>query len=134
MRIAFLGKGGAGKTTTSAGFIQYLAKRHPFVLAVDADLNAHLKSALSIEAEVDQLGLHFDEVVTFLRGSRTDLGERPMIGTTPPAAGGTCRRQALRSPVWGHQNSSASQFMTQSAPRLAARRAIAVTQIAWSWV
>ena len=38
MRIAFLGKGGAGKTTTSAGFIQYMAKRHPFVLAVDADV------------------------------------------------------------------------------------------------
>lgn len=87
MRIAFLGKGGAGKTTTSAGFIQYLAKRHPFVLAVDADLNAHLQTALSIEGEVEQLGLHFDEVTTYLRGSRQDLGDRPMIGTTPPASG-----------------------------------------------
>jgi len=87
MRIAFLGKGGAGKTTTSAGFIQYLAKRNPFVLAVDADLNAHLKSALSLKGEVDQLGLHFDEVVSFLRGERKDLQDRPMIGTTPPAKG-----------------------------------------------
>lgn len=87
MRIAFLGKGGAGKTTTSAGFIQYLAKRYPLVVAVDADLNAHLKSALCIEAEVDQLGLHFDEVTAFLRGDRTDLQDRPMIGTTPPAKG-----------------------------------------------
>ena len=87
MRIAFLGKGGAGKTTTSAGFIQYLARRYPFVLAVDADLNAHLKSALSIEGEVEQLGLHFEEVTSFLRGERKDLGARPMIGTTPPAVG-----------------------------------------------
>jgi cellulose biosynthesis protein BcsQ len=31
MRIAFLGKGGAGKTTTSAGFIRYVAKKKPYV-------------------------------------------------------------------------------------------------------
>ena len=85
MRIAFLGKGGAGKTTTSAGFIKYLAKRHPFVLAVDADLNAHLKSALNLKGECKQLGLHFDSVVDYLRGERSDLGDRPMIGTTPPS-------------------------------------------------
>lgn len=87
MRIAFLGKGGAGKTTTAAGFIQYLAARNPFVVAVDADVNAHLKSALNLKGEVKQLGLHFDEVTDYLRGQRTDLGDRPMIGTTPPAAG-----------------------------------------------
>lgn len=87
MRIAFLGKGGAGKTTTSAGFIQYMAKRHPFVLAVDADVNAHLKSALNFQGEVKQLGLHFDEVTDYLRGERKDLKDRPMIGTTPPAKG-----------------------------------------------
>jgi CO dehydrogenase maturation factor len=87
MRIAFLGKGGAGKTTTSAGFIQYLAKRNPFVMAIDADLNAHLQSAMSLTGKVEQLGLHFEEVTTYLRGERKDLGDRPMIGTTPPAAG-----------------------------------------------
>jgi CO dehydrogenase maturation factor len=87
MRIAFLGKGGAGKTTTSAGFIRYLSKLNHFVLAIDADLNAHLKDALNLQGEVEQLGLHFDEVTEYLRGSRTDLKERPMIGTTPPAWG-----------------------------------------------
>jgi CO dehydrogenase maturation factor len=87
MRIAFLGKGGAGKTTTSSGFIQYLAKRFPFVVAVDADLNAHLQSALNLKGETKQLGLHFDEVTDYLKGSRSDIGDRPMIGTTPPAVG-----------------------------------------------
>lgn len=85
MRIAFLGKGGAGKTTTAAGFIKYAAKKHPFVLAVDADVNAHLKGALNFNGEPKQLGLYFDEITEFLRGSRTDLGTRPIIGTTPPA-------------------------------------------------
>ena len=87
MRIAFLGKGGAGKTTTSSGFIQYLAKRFPFVVAVDADLNAHLQSALNLKGEAKQLGLHFDAVTDYLKGSRSDVGDRPMIGTTPPAVG-----------------------------------------------
>lgn len=86
MRIAFLGKGGAGKTTTSAGFVQFVAKRHPFVLAIDADVNAHMKDSLNFEGEVRQLGLHFDEVTQYLRGQRTDLGDRPMIGTTPPSS------------------------------------------------
>lgn len=86
MRIAFLGKGGAGKTTTAAGFVKYAASKHPFVLAVDADVNAHLKSALSFTGEAKQLGLHFDEITEFLRGKREDLGTRPIIGTTPPCA------------------------------------------------
>lgn len=85
MRIAFLGKGGAGKTTTAAGFVKYAAKKHPFVLAIDADVNAHLKSALSFSGEAKQLGLHFDEITEFLRGTREDLGTRPIIGTTPPS-------------------------------------------------
>ncbi|MBX9939996.1 MAG: hypothetical protein K2Y32_12120 [Candidatus Obscuribacterales bacterium] len=87
MRVAFLGKGGAGKTTTAAGFIQFMSERHPFVLAVDADVNAHLKSALNLQGEIKQLGLHFDKVTDYLRGERKDLGDRPMIGTTPPAKG-----------------------------------------------
>lgn len=86
MRIAFLGKGGAGKTTTSAGFVQYLAQRHPFVVAVDADVNAHMKEALSLNGEAKQLGLYFEQVVDYLRGARVDLGTRPMIGTTPPSS------------------------------------------------
>lgn len=98
MRIAFLGKGGAGKTTTAAGFIQYMRARHPFVLAVDADVNAHLMSALNLSGEVKQLGLHFDEVTDYLRGQRTDLGDRPMIGTTPPANGSNFIRVRKNDP------------------------------------
>ncbi len=54
MRIAFLGKGGAGKTTTAAGFIRYVAKLYPYVLAVDADVNAHLKGALHVDGLEDE--------------------------------------------------------------------------------
>lgn len=88
MRIAFLGKGGAGKTTTAAGFVQYVAKRFPFVLAIDADVNAHLLTALNLTdavGEKHELGQVCDDIFAYLRGQRTDLGERQMVGSTPPS-------------------------------------------------
>lgn len=88
MRIAFLGKGGAGKTTTAAGFIRYLAAQRRMVLAVDADVNAHLRGALQltdVEGEEHQLGDLCDEIFSYVRGDRNDLGERPFIGTMPPS-------------------------------------------------
>lgn len=85
MRIAFLGKGGSGKTTTAAGFARFLAGRYPFVLALDADVNAHFKTALGLSGETVHLEGQFDAVIKHLRGARTDLGDRPMLSTTPPA-------------------------------------------------
>jgi CO dehydrogenase maturation factor len=88
MRIAFLGKGGAGKTTTAAGFIRYVAKLYPYVLAVDADVNAHLKGALHVDGLEDaayELGEVRGEIIEYLKGSRTDLNGRDMVGTTPPS-------------------------------------------------
>ena len=46
MRIAFVGKGGSGKTTTAAAFSRYLAAHGRPVVAVDADINQHLAAAL----------------------------------------------------------------------------------------
>ncbi|MBX9668746.1 MAG: hypothetical protein K2X93_14055 [Candidatus Obscuribacterales bacterium] len=86
MRIAFLGKGGSGKTTTAAGFVRSLSARYPFVLAVDADVNAHFKTALGLTGDSVHLESRFDEVIDHLRGARTDLGERPMLATTPPSS------------------------------------------------
>ncbi len=85
MRIAFHGKGGAGKTTTAAGFVKYAAGRYPFVLAVDADVNAHLKNTLGLEGTPVELATCFDEVMNYLKGTRVDLGDRPMIATVPPS-------------------------------------------------
>jgi CO dehydrogenase maturation factor len=88
LRIAFLGKGGAGKTTTAAGFVRYIAKRKPYVLAIDADVNAHLKGALHIDGLQDaayELGEVRGDIIEYLKGNRTDLDGRDMVGTTPPA-------------------------------------------------
>ena len=42
MRVSFLGKGGSGKTTIAASFINYLNSINKQVLAVDADINVNL--------------------------------------------------------------------------------------------
>ncbi len=85
MRIAFLGKGGAGKTTTTASFVEYLAKRHSLVLAVDADVNVHLQDSLRMEGKAKELGECFDTVAEHLKGTRNDLNGRPLISSTPPS-------------------------------------------------
>ncbi len=85
MRVAFLGKGGSGKTTTTASFVEYLAKRHDFVLAVDADVNVHLGGSLRFDDKARPLGEEFDRIAELLKGSRDDLNGRPVIGSTPPS-------------------------------------------------
>ncbi|MBO0849661.1 MAG: AAA family ATPase, partial [Pseudonocardia sp.] len=51
MRIAFVGKGGSGKTTLAALFTRYLAELGLSVLAIDADINQHLGQALGLDEE-----------------------------------------------------------------------------------
>ena len=82
MRISFLGKGGSGKTTTTAAFVNHLAKKNSSVLAIDADLNVHLQKSLQITGESTKLGDKFIEISKYLKGARQFNTE--MIGTTPP--------------------------------------------------
>ena len=49
MKIAFVGKGGSGKTTLSSLFIRHLATTGAPVVAVDADINQHLGAALGLD-------------------------------------------------------------------------------------
>ncbi|MEU9382547.1 ArsA-related P-loop ATPase, partial [Streptomyces sp. NPDC048279] len=46
MRVAFVGKGGSGKTTLSALFARRLARSGAPVVAIDGDINQHLAHAL----------------------------------------------------------------------------------------
>ena len=85
MRVAFHGKGGSGKTTTTAGFVKYAARFKPFVLAIDADLNNHLQESLAFPGLSKPLGDSFDEVANYLKGERTDIGARPVLCTLPPS-------------------------------------------------
>ncbi|MFE6527055.1 AAA family ATPase, partial [Streptomyces sp. NPDC057794] len=69
MRVAFVGKGGSGKTTLSALFSRHLARSGAPVLAVDGDINQHLAEALGpVERPAVPLGPLLRDVKDFLRG------------------------------------------------------------------
>jgi CO dehydrogenase maturation factor len=51
MKVAFVGKGGAGKTTLASLFARHLAAQGYSVLALDADINQNLATALGQDVD-----------------------------------------------------------------------------------
>ena len=89
MRIAFVGKGGSGKTTSAAVFSRYLAERGHPVLAIDADINQHLGQALGHDGPPPRaLGSDLGWLKDHLRGTNPRIASADtMIKTTPPGPG-----------------------------------------------
>jgi CO dehydrogenase maturation factor len=91
VRIAFVGKGGSGKTTAAAMFSRYLASRGHPVLAIDADINQHLGVALGADpaaAPPRPLGADLGWLKEHLRGDNPRIPSAAvMIKTTPPGRG-----------------------------------------------
>lgn len=92
MKIAFVGKGGSGKTTLTSLFAAYLVHTGRPVLAIDADINQHLAVALGASEEeaamLPTLGEHLTLIKDYLRGDNPRIaGADAMIKTTPPGRG-----------------------------------------------
>ncbi|MGI9004178.1 MAG: AAA family ATPase [Pseudonocardia sp.] len=89
MRIAFVGKGGSGKTTSAAMFSRYLAERGLPVLTIDADINQHLGQALGHDGPPPRaLGTDLTWLKDHLRGTNPRIPSADsMIKTTPPGPG-----------------------------------------------
>ncbi|MFF4415882.1 ATP-binding protein, partial [Streptosporangium sp. NPDC001559] len=90
MRVAFVGKGGSGKTTVSALFARYVASRGLPVVAIDADINQHLGMVLGVEEEAlpRPMGSHLTEIKEWLRGDNPRISSAgSMVKTTPPGRG-----------------------------------------------
>jgi CO dehydrogenase maturation factor len=105
MKIAFVGKGGSGKTTLSSLFIRHLAAERVPVLAIDADINQHLGPALGLDepeaAALPALGAHLPEIKEFLRGANPRIASaEAMIKTTPPGHGSRLLRLREDNPVY----------------------------------
>ena len=91
MRVAFVGKGGSGKTTLSALFARHVNRSGAPVLAIDGDINQHLAEALSPDTEptvAPPLAAHLTDLKDFLRGTNPRIASpEAMIKTTPPGRG-----------------------------------------------
>ncbi|WP_214106954.1 ATP-binding protein [Acrocarpospora catenulata] len=87
MRVAFVGKGGSGKTTMSSLFARYAARRGR-VVAIDADINQHLGLALGIETIPPPMGARLTDIKEYLRGDNPRItSAAAMVKTTPPGRG-----------------------------------------------
>ncbi|WTW95819.1 ATP-binding protein [Streptomycetaceae bacterium NBC_01309] len=105
MKIAFVGKGGSGKTTLSSLFVRHLGATGLPVLAVDADINQHLGVALGLTdakaAAIPPLGAHLGLVKDYLRGDNPRIGSADeMVKTTPPGRGSRLLRLDEDNPVY----------------------------------
>ncbi|MFF9097345.1 ATP-binding protein [Streptomyces sp. NPDC014776] len=105
MKIAFVGKGGSGKTTLSSLFIRHLAATGAPVVAVDADINQHLGAALGLDeseaAALPAMGEHLPLIKDYLRGGNPRItSAETMIKTTPPGAGSRLLRVREDNPVY----------------------------------
>jgi CO dehydrogenase maturation factor len=106
VRVAVVGKGGAGKTTLAALFARRLAERGHPVWAVDADINQHLAVALGAEEEwaraLPTLGEHLGLIKDYLRGVNPRIGSsEQMVKTTPAGAGSRLLRLVEDNPIYG---------------------------------
>lgn len=104
MKIAFVGKGGSGKTTLTALFAAHLAASGLPVVAIDADINQHLGAALGLGdadlATVPPLGAHLGLMKDYLRGSNPRIPDpAAMVKTTPPGRGSRLLRILGDDPI-----------------------------------
>lgn len=97
MKIAFVGKGGAGKSTMSALFIRYLQQQNRPVLAIDADLNMNLAGLLGVCVPPETVLASPDvaaSIRTHLKGENKRIADiSKFLPTTPPGRGSNLIRR-----------------------------------------
>jgi CO dehydrogenase maturation factor len=104
VKVAFVGKGGSGKTTLASLFAREVAASGAVVVAIDADINQHLGVALGLteedSAKVPAMGAHLDDIKNYLRGNNPRIGSAAeMVKTTPAGRGSRLPRPGGDDPL-----------------------------------
>ncbi len=91
MRTAFVGKGGSGKSTLTALFIDHLQNQEKQFLAVDADINQHLAELIDADFK-RELAVSSDEnskkVREYVKGNNPRIeSQSNVVKSTPPGRG-----------------------------------------------
>ncbi len=112
MKIAFVGKGGSGKTTLASLFARYLASGNFPVLAIDADINQHLGVMLGMPekeaAAIPPMGIQVARIKEYLRGTNPYISSsETMVKTTPPGPGSRLLTIAEANPIYEYFERSA---------------------------
>ena len=107
MKVAFIGKGGSGKTTIASLFARFLAEQGAPVLAIDADINQHLAQAVGMSAHealmLPPMGIEIDRIKDYFRGENPRIvSAASMVKTTPPGKGSRLARFGIRNPIFDH--------------------------------
>jgi CO dehydrogenase maturation factor len=105
MRVAFVGKGGAGKTTIASLFARFLAELKRPVLCLDADINQNLSEALGLSdaatSRLPELGNESEQLKEILRGTNPRIrSASTMLKTTPPGTGSRLLKLETDDDVW----------------------------------
>jgi CO dehydrogenase maturation factor len=105
MRIAFIGKGGSGKTTLAALFCRHLAAQGAPILGIDADINQHLATAIGLlgSEAIPPLGGEIERIKAYLRGTNSRISSpAAMLKTTPPGTGSRLLRVQEDNEIYDH--------------------------------
>lgn len=105
MKIAFVGKGGSGKTTLSALFSRYLASKNKTVLAIDADINQNMAMSLGFDPnlQIPPMGIEIQKIKQYLKGKNKLIIETNlMIKTTPPGFGSRLLKVTGKNPIYDY--------------------------------
>lgn len=90
MKIAFVAKGGSGKSTVTSLFVRFLEEKKKQYLCVDADINMHIKDIVGVDIKKDKYlsnENNVESIKTYLRGNNTRIAKASQIVKTTPPSG-----------------------------------------------
>lgn len=105
MKIAFVGKGGSGKTSLSSLLSRFLASGGHQVIAIDGDINQHMGRSLTgsdqFQTSLPPMGIEAKTIKEYLRGENPRIASAgSMIKTTPPGTGSRLLRISETNPIY----------------------------------